>query len=124
MKNQFRRNSDFRRKNQPNHKTNKPAVKSDLSHLSLDKPAVVLNAGKELPVKRFHPWVFSGAISQILGEPTDGQVVDVLDFEGSFLATGHYHEGSIAVKIFHLNKQKLTKNFGLTKWRRLLKYVN
>ncbi|MCU0468357.1 MAG: class I SAM-dependent rRNA methyltransferase [Arcicella sp.] len=64
------------------------------------KLQIILKTGKENPVKRFHPWVFSGAIAKIIGKPTDGEVVEVLDAQKNYLATGHYHEGSIAVKIF------------------------
>ncbi|MFY7826294.1 MAG: class I SAM-dependent rRNA methyltransferase [Flectobacillus sp.] len=115
MKNQFRKNNDFRRKNQNNHKSGKSTPKTDFSHIQVTQPAVILHVGKEFPVKRFHPWVFSGAIAQILGEPTDGQVVDVLDFEGNFLATGHYHEGSIAVKIFSFEKTEADEDFWFNK---------
>lgn len=61
---------------------------------------VILKPGKDAPVRRFHPWVFSGAIARITGKPQDGEVVEVLDNQKNYLATGHYHEGSITVKLF------------------------
>ena len=48
---------------------------------------------------RFHPWVFSGAIAQIVGEPAEGDIVGVFSQDGDFLAYGHYQIGSIAVRV-------------------------
>ena len=48
---------------------------------------------------RFHPWVFSGAIAQIVGEPSEGDIVGVYSQGGDFLAYGHYQVGSIAVRV-------------------------
>ena len=42
---------------------------------------VYLKPGKEESLKRFHPWIFSGAISRFDGEPEEGEVVEV-DLEG------------------------------------------
>ncbi len=61
---------------------------------------VILQAGKEIAVKRLHPWIFSGAIARTEGNPADGDVVEVFDKKLTYLATGHYYKGSIAVKIF------------------------
>lgn len=115
MKNQFRKNTDYRRKNNSGHKPAKAIAHLDIADHAFDKPTIVLHAGKELPLKRFHPWVFSGAIAQIYGQPTDGQVVDVLDFGHNFLATGHYHEGSIAVKLFSFEPTVADENFWFQK---------
>ena len=60
---------------------------------------IVLKSGKEQSVKRYHPWVFSGAIKKIYGEPAEGDLVDVFDNKDNFLATGHYQPSSIAVRI-------------------------
>ena len=60
---------------------------------------ITLKPGKEEFVRRFHPWIFSGAIARVEGEPTDGDVVQVCDRRGEFLAVGHFHHGSIAVRI-------------------------
>lgn len=58
-----------------------------------------LKPNKEAAVQRFHPWVFSGAIQRIEGEPIDGDEVQVLDSRGRFLAVGHYQTGSITVRL-------------------------
>lgn len=79
------------------------------------KSQVILKAGKENPVKRFHPWIFSGAIAKIQGKPSDGEVVTVLDSQKNYLATGHYHEGSIAVKIFSFQETEGDQDFWTSK---------
>jgi 23S rRNA (cytosine1962-C5)-methyltransferase len=60
---------------------------------------VQLKHGKDAPVKRFHPWVFSGAIIKQSPNLQDGDWVDVYSSREEFLGTGHFHHGSIAVKI-------------------------
>ena len=50
------------------------------------EPHVVLKPGKDKPVRQRHPWVFSGAIAHIRGEPADGDMVSVLDADGQWLA--------------------------------------
>ena len=59
-----------------------------------------LQAGRDEALRRFHPWVFSRAISRYEGDLNDGDVVEVFDSKKNYLATGHYHDGSIAVRIF------------------------
>ena len=67
-------------------------------------PKLFLQAGRDEAIRRFHPWVFSGAISRYEGNLSDGDVVEVFDKKGSYLATGHYHDGSIAVRIFSFER--------------------
>ena len=62
---------------------------------------VKLKPGKEIPLKRFHPWVFSGAIQQQSNNLKDGDWVEVKDSKNNFLGIGHFHNGSIAVKVIH-----------------------
>lgn len=76
---------------------------------------VILQAGKEIAVKRLHPWIFSGAIAKIEGNPTDGDVVEVFDKKNTYLATGHYYKGSIAVKIFSYEAVDVDEAFWLNK---------
>jgi 23S rRNA (cytosine1962-C5)-methyltransferase len=76
---------------------------------------VILNAGKEIAVKRLHPWVFSGAIARTEGNPTDGDVVEVFDKKLTYLGTGHYYKGSIAVKIFSHLATEINESFWLKK---------
>lgn len=58
-----------------------------------------LRKGKEESLQRFHPWVFSGAVHHIEGEPEEGEVVRVLASDGTFIAVGHWQIGSIAVRV-------------------------
>lgn len=60
---------------------------------------IYLKRGREESLLRFHPWVFSGAIAQIVGDPAEGDIVGVFASDGGFLAYGHYQIGSIAVRI-------------------------
>ncbi len=63
------------------------------------RPCLTLRRHKAEALRRFHPWVFSGAIQRSEGDLADGAVVEVYDDEGEFLAVGHYGSGSIAVKV-------------------------
>ncbi len=63
------------------------------------KVKIVLKSGKDQSVRRYHPWIFSGAIKKIYGNPAEGDLVDLYDNKDEFLAVGHYQPGSIAVRI-------------------------
>jgi 23S rRNA (cytosine1962-C5)-methyltransferase len=65
---------------------------------------ITLKPGKEQSIQRFHPWIFSGAIQSVSGEITEGDVIEVFDNHGNFLAMGHSQIGSIAVRIFSFSK--------------------
>lgn len=60
---------------------------------------MILKQGREQSVRRFHPWVFSGAIQRMEGTPADGDWVEVRDIKGSCLGFGHYQQGSITVRL-------------------------
>lgn len=60
---------------------------------------IILKKNRDESLRRFHPWVFSGAIAQIQGQPAEGDLVAVHDCDGRYLASGHYQIGSIAVRI-------------------------
>ncbi len=79
---------------------------------------ITLKRGKEESLKRFHPWIFSGALAKIDEGIDEGDTVRVLTSDNSFIAIGHYQVGSIAVRVlsFHditINtafwKEKLTE---------------
>jgi 23S rRNA (cytosine1962-C5)-methyltransferase len=70
----------------------------------VDRVKIVLKSGKEQSVKRFHPWIFSGAIKKIYGDPAEGDLVDVFDNKDNFLAVGHYQPSSIAVRVLSFEK--------------------
>ncbi|MBP3672138.1 MAG: class I SAM-dependent rRNA methyltransferase [Bacteroidaceae bacterium] len=71
----------------------------------------ILKPGKEDSFRRFHPWVFSGAIQRIIGEPTEGDVVTVEDWQGNFVGVGHYQIGSIAVRILSFASVEVDEAF-------------
>ncbi len=60
---------------------------------------IILKPGKDEFVKRYHPWIFSGAIGQVQGNPEEGDMVEVYSGKGEYLATGFYEKGSLAVKL-------------------------
>ena len=66
---------------------------------------VFLKPGKEESLKRFHPWVFSGAIARVEGEPEEGEVVDVYTSKKEFIACGHFQIGSIAVRVLSFRQE-------------------
>lgn len=67
-------------------------------------PKIILHKHKSDAVLRRHPWIFSGAIYQKEKGIEEGDVVEVFDHKGTYLATGHYSSGSIAVRIFSFNQ--------------------
>ena len=77
---------------------------------------VYLKPGKEESLKRFHPWVFSGAIAKIEGEPEEGEIVDVYTSKKEFIACGHYQIGSIAVRVLTFVQEPVNNEF----WKRRL----
>ena len=60
---------------------------------------IVLKPRRDESLRRFHPWVFSGAIASIQGSPAEGDLVSVFSADGEQLAVGHYQIGSIAVRV-------------------------
>ena len=72
---------------------------------------IILKKGRGESLRRFHPWVFSGAIAQIQGSPAEGDVVAVHDADGTFLACGHYQVGSIAVRVLSFDADVMAPDF-------------
>ena len=75
-----------------------------------------LKPGKEESLKRFHPWVFSGAIARVEGEPEEGEIVDVYTSKKEFIACGHFQIGSIAVRVLTFRQEEIGHDF----WKRRL----
>lgn len=74
---------------------------------------IYLKKGKEDSLLRFHPWVFSGAISHIDEGIEEGDVVRVITSKGDFIAVGHYQIGSIAVRVLSFRDIEINGEF----WR-------
>lgn len=72
---------------------------------------VVLKRGKEESLKRFHPWVFSGAIHHVDNDVKEGETVRVMTENGDFIAVGHYQIGSIAVRVLSFHDVEIDSNF-------------
>ena len=72
---------------------------------------VYLKPGKEESLKRFHPWVFSGAIARVEANPEEGEVVDVFTSKNEFIARGHYQVGSIVVRVLTFRDEPIDKAF-------------
>ena len=72
---------------------------------------VYLKPGKEESLKRFHPWVFSGAIARVEGESEEGEVVDVYTSQKEFIACGHFQVGSIAVRVLSFRQETIDHAF-------------
>ena len=72
---------------------------------------IILKKGREESLLRFHPWVFSGSIAQVAGNPAEGDLVSVHSSDGSLLGCGHYQIGSIAVRILSFDLSALDPDF-------------
>lgn len=78
---------------------------------------IQLKKGKEESLKRFHPWIFSGAILRMDDGIEEGELVKVVTFNREFIAIGHYQIGSIAVRILSFRDITIDQEF----WKSRLK---
>lgn len=78
---------------------------------------VVLKNGKDGSIRRFHPWIFSGAIQSLEGSVVDGDWVRVADGKGQTLGFGHYQKGTISVRIISFSDDLTPENIWLQKIR-------
>lgn len=72
---------------------------------------IYLKKGKEESLLRFHPWVFSGAISHSDKGIEEGDIVRVITSDGRFIAVGHYQIGSIAVRVLSFRDVTIDSDF-------------
>lgn len=72
---------------------------------------IVLRKGKSASLKRFHPWVFSGAIAKKDSGIQEGETVRVVNESEEFLAVGHFENGSIAVRVLSFDDRKIDAEF-------------
>lgn len=78
----------------------------------MPSPAIILRADREKPVQNQHPWVFSGAVASITGSPQPGEIVEVLNHTGRFLARGYYNPRSqIQVRILTWHDEPITSEW-------------
>src|SRR5271157_4724271 len=83
---------------------------------------VILKSGKDEAVRRFHPWVFSGAIKKMDGEPQEGDVVEVYSNHDEYLGTGHYQASSITVRVFSFQQVEPDYEFWKSKLVKAYEY--
>lgn len=74
-----------------------------------------LRRGKSESLKRFHPWVFSGAIAGANGKLNEGDVVRIVSNDNELMGYGHYQIGSIAVRMLTFKEEKIDHAFWVTR---------
>lgn len=88
----------------------------------MERVKIVLKSGKDQSPRRYHPWIFSGAIKKIYGTPVEGDLVEVYDNKDEFLAIGHYQPGSIAVRILSFTRVEPDIDFFRDRFRKAISY--
>lgn len=78
---------------------------------------IILKPKKEESLKRFHPWIFSGAIARLDDGIEEGEVVEVYTNDNQYIAIGHYQVGSIAVRVLSFSQAEIDELF----WEKRLK---
>src|SRR5687767_9801036 len=75
-------------------------------------PSLILNQGREKSLLRRHPWIFSGGINHVDGEPASGETVDLLSFNQRFLARAAYSPHSqIRARVWTFEDEPVDKEF-------------
>lgn len=77
----------------------------------MEYKAITLKRGKEESLKRFHPWIFSGAIASAAADVEEGDLVSVYGSNGEFIGNGHYQIGSIAVRMLTFDDKPVDEAF-------------
>lgn len=86
------------------------------SYSTMNYRKIKLKPKKEDSLKRFHPWVFSGAVQQKDDNLDEGEVVNVYTANNEFIAVGHYQIGSIEVRVLSFEEEKIDLDF----WKKRL----
>lgn len=74
-------------------------------------PEIRLKRGKDESLRRFHPWVFSGAVASVPDGLEEGDYVRVVTHEGDTVGVGHWQIGSIAVRMLAFGVEELPSSF-------------
>lgn len=73
---------------------------------------IILKPGREKSLRRCHPWVFSGAVDQVKGNPEVGGIVKVISSDGQFLGMGSYNpHSSIRIRMWTFNEEEINSKF-------------
>jgi len=85
---------------------------------------LILKKGREKPLKHKHPWIFSGAVERVEGDPGHGETVEIRSFGGDFLAQGAYSpESQIQARAWTWQKgQKISADFFRLRIRKAIQY--
>jgi 23S rRNA (cytosine1962-C5)-methyltransferase len=76
---------------------------------------LILHPKKDRSVRLFHPWLFSRAVASVVGDPSEGDIVEVYSNENEYLGTGHFHNGTIKVRVFSFSRTDAGGDFWLNK---------
>ncbi len=76
---------------------------------------LLLKKNKEAPLKRFHHWIFSGALQHQNEKPADGSIVEVYSYKKEYLGIGHYNDGNICVRMLSFQKENINTTFWLSR---------
>ena len=85
-------------------------------------PKLILKRDKEKSLMRRHPWVFSGAVAKMQGNPQEGDLVEIFSSDGNYLATAHYQDDSIIAKVIDFNHSAIDENFWTNKFLSAIDY--
>ncbi len=77
----------------------------------MTRPRLIIAKGREKALLRQHPWIFSGAVRRVEGDPQEGDLVDVCLADGQWVATGHYQNGSIVCKVLSFFTSEIDDDF-------------
>lgn len=86
------------------------------------RPRLIIAKGKEKALQRRHPWIFSGAVQRVEGHPQVGDLVDVYDAAGVWIATGHYQDESIICKVLSYDTNQIDDDFFMQRIRQAVDY--
>ena len=91
-------------------------------NLPLYMKKIYLKPKRDASIRRFHPWVFSGGVKHIKDKIDDGEVVEVYNHDKQYLATGHFQQGSILVRIISFTQTAIDQNFWNAKIRNAFEF--
>ncbi len=81
---------------------------------------VKIRKEREQNIHRKHPWIFSGSLAGSSEELQDGDLVKILDYKDNDLGTGHFHKGSIAVKVLAFKEEPFDERFWVRRFSEAL----
>ncbi len=82
-----------------------------LTFATMNYPKIILKKDKERSALHFHPWIFSGAIQQQDKDLKEGDIAEVFSSNDKYLGTGHFHKGTITVRLFSFDQCEINETF-------------